>query len=85
MDLASAPRLDLLSRHDAACFALHDSPAKFVWPLVKHLILMGYYTSEVGASQELEFVLDPGGFKADLPYRKGDRAQSADYFGVLGL
>ncbi len=85
MDLAPAVRLDILSRHDATCFASHDSAARFVWPLVKRLILMGYYTSEVGASQELEFVLDPGGFKPNLPYRKGDRAQSADYFGVLGL
>ncbi len=85
MDLAPKLRLDALSRHDATCFASHDSAARFVWPLVKRLILMGYYTSEVGASQELEFVLDPGGFKPDLPYRKGDRAQSADYFGVLGL
>jgi hypothetical protein len=85
MDLAPVARLDVLSRHDAACFASHDSAAKFVWPLVKRLILMGYYTSEAGASQELEFLLDPGGFKPDLPYRKGDRAQSTDYFGVLGL
>lgn len=85
VNLAPAVRLDVLSRHDAACFVSRDRPANFVWPLIKRLILMGYYTSEVGASQELEFVLDPGEFKPDLPYRKGDRAQSADYFGVLGL
>lgn len=85
MDLAPAARLDVLSRHDAACFTSHETAANFAWPLVKRLILMGYYTTEVGASRELEFVLDPGSFKPDLPYRKGDRAQSADYFGVLGL
>jgi len=37
---------------------------------LKQLICFGYYTSEVGASQELRFDAIPGGFKGSIPYSK---------------
>jgi len=39
---------------------------------LKKLICFGYYTSEVGASQELRFDAIPGGFKGSIPYSKDD-------------
>lgn len=83
MALPDTARLAALTRHDAACFASREAMARSAWPAIKKLILMGYYTSEVGASQELQYNLDPGGFHGDLPYRRGDRAQATDWFGVM--
>lgn len=48
------------------------------WATVKSLIFRAYYTSEVGASQELRYELVPGRFDADLPVKPGDRAWSTD-------
>jgi len=41
---------------------------------LKKLICFGYYTSEVGASQELRYVAVPGGYKGSIPYKSGDAA-----------
>jgi hypothetical protein len=40
------------------------------WKLIKGLIIFGYYTSEVGASQELNYLAVPGGFTGSVPYDK---------------
>lgn len=37
------------------------------WGPFKTLILAGYYTSEIGTSDELHYELSPGIFKADVP------------------
>ncbi|KXI28482.1 gluconate 2-dehydrogenase subunit 3 family protein [Paraglaciecola hydrolytica] len=47
---------------------------------LKSLICFGYYTSEVGASQELRYLAVPGGYKGSIPYKKSD----ADW-GSMGL
>lgn len=76
-----ARRQDLLAQHDAAAFAAN--PPKGAWPVIKKLIVLGYYTSEIGGSRELAYELDAGGFKPDLPYRRGDRAWSNDWFSLI--
>jgi hypothetical protein len=35
---------------------------------LKTLVIFGYYTSEVGATQELAYLAVPGGFKGSVPY-----------------
>ena len=40
--------------------------------MLKNLICIGYYTSEVGATQELRYDPLPGGFKGSIPYKKSD-------------
>jgi len=40
--------------------------------LLKQYICFGYYTSEVGATQELRYDPVPGGFKGSIPYKKSD-------------
>ncbi|TQV84367.1 gluconate 2-dehydrogenase subunit 3 family protein [Aliikangiella coralliicola] len=42
----------------------HRSDFKFL----KYLIVFGYYTSEVGATQELSYQAVPGGYKGSVPY-----------------
>jgi hypothetical protein len=52
------------------------------WPTLKGLIVVGYYTSEIGASRELRYILAPGRFDPDVPLKPDDRAWSSDWTGV---
>ncbi|MCX6949827.1 MAG: gluconate 2-dehydrogenase subunit 3 family protein, partial [Opitutae bacterium] len=42
--------------------------------LYKQLTLLGYFTSEIGATQALRYLEVPGAYRGNDPYRKGDRA-----------
>lgn len=42
--------------------------------LMKQLTLLGYFTSEPGATQALRYVAIPGRYEGCIPYKKGDRA-----------
>jgi hypothetical protein len=79
-------RRALLADIDARAFAkAEDQTLPEVlrqWPRLKGLIVIGYYTSEVGASQELRYILVPGRFDPDVPLKPDDRAWSSDWTGV---
>ena len=45
-----------------------DDTDRSQFKFLKSQIVFGYYTSEVGASQELEYLAIPGGFKGSIPY-----------------
>ena len=49
-----------------------DPPHYFA--MMKQLTLLGYFTSEPGATQALNYVAVPGKFEACIPYKKGDKA-----------
>ena len=42
--------------------------------MVKELTLLGFFTSEVGATKALRYVAIPGRYDGNVPYKKGDRA-----------
>jgi hypothetical protein len=42
--------------------------------LMKELTLLGYFTSEIGATQALRYVESPGKYEGCIPYKKGDKA-----------
>ena len=42
--------------------------------MVKDLTVLGYFTSEIGATQALRFVEVPGKFEPCIDYKKGDKA-----------
>jgi Gluconate 2-dehydrogenase subunit 3 len=44
------------------------------WRLMKELTLFGYFTSEQGAKNALNYVPIPGKFEGCIPYKKGDKA-----------
>lgn len=44
--------------------------------MMKELAVLGYFTSQPGATQALRHNAIPGGYNGSLPYRKGDRAWS---------
>lgn len=41
---------------------------------IKELTLLGYFTSEPGATKALRYVAVPGKFEGCVPYKKGDKA-----------
>ena len=41
--------------------------------MLKDLTILGYFTSEIGATQQLRFVEVPGRFDACIEYKKGDK------------
>jgi hypothetical protein len=74
---SSAPaQLAKLTAIDAPAF---KPGAPTPWTILKGLILSGYYTSEAGASQELQYQLVPGRWDPDVPLKPGDRAWSSDW------
>jgi hypothetical protein len=42
--------------------------------LIKQLTLLGYFTSEPGATQALRYLPVPGRFEGCVPYKKGEKA-----------
>lgn len=74
--LDEAKRRLACERVDSAAWAPGSASA---WPRLKALVLMGYYSSEAGASQELQYQLVPGRFDPDLPVEPGQRAWSSDW------
>ncbi|MFD2998887.1 gluconate 2-dehydrogenase subunit 3 family protein [Pontibacter toksunensis] len=51
-----------------------DGAPNHYFRMIKELTLLGYFTSEVGATQALRFVAVPGRYDGCMPYKKGDRA-----------
>jgi hypothetical protein len=49
-----------------------DKKQRADFKVLKQLICFGYYTSEVGASQELRYLAVPGGYKGSIPYKDSD-------------
>lgn len=79
-------RLALLEDIDTRAFArANDNPLPddlALWRNLKMLIIVGYYTSEIGGSEELRFANIPIRFDPDVPYEPGDRAYSSDWVAV---
>jgi hypothetical protein len=42
--------------------------------MLKELTLLGFFTSEVGATQALRYLPVPGKYDGNVPYKKGDKA-----------
>lgn len=80
--LKAAPdaQAKLLTALDAEAYA--QGVREHPWRTVKALILTGYYTSEPGGSQELQFNLVPGTYEPDVPVTPQTRAFSSDWTAV---
>ncbi|MVN22355.1 gluconate 2-dehydrogenase subunit 3 family protein [Mucilaginibacter arboris] len=42
--------------------------------MMKELTMLGYFTSEVGATKALHYLPVPGKYDGDVPYKKGEKA-----------
>lgn len=63
-DFAALPRTEQTAIVSALDKQMHNLPAEGrVYMQLKQLVLVGYYTSEVGATEELSFDPVPGGYR----------------------
>lgn len=78
-----AQQAAILRQLDTEAFPPGPPPAApSPWAAIKALILTGYYSSEAGASRELQYNLIPGRWDADIALKPGDRAFSSDWTAV---
>jgi hypothetical protein len=69
-----------------ADYIKHKDDPKHDWPdmpnhyfrMMKELTLLGYFTSEVGATKALRYMETPGRYDGCMPYKKGDKAWALD-------
>jgi hypothetical protein len=78
MDAAPQDRLQLLTKldkeqKDYTKNKKKEDPAHY-FNLMKQLTLLGYFTSEIGATQARRYVPVPGRYEGCIPYNKGDKA-----------
>lgn len=80
MKSSAALRTDLLNELDAEQKAFQKGKAKetpsHYFRVIKDLVLWGYFTSEIGATQALRFVEFPGRYET-VDYKRGDHAFSS--------
>ncbi|HKX77070.1 MAG TPA: gluconate 2-dehydrogenase subunit 3 family protein [Novosphingobium sp.] len=83
LSVPAGRRHDILAAIDTEAMdpALPSTRPEASWLHIKRLIVLGYYTSEAGASQELIFEPVPGRFDADKVAPAGGRAMANDWFG----
>jgi hypothetical protein len=68
---------DMALHKDDPSYEEPDQPNHY-FRMMKEMTLLGYFTSEVGATKALRYIETPGHFDGDVPYKKGDRAWSED-------
>lgn len=54
--------------------AKKDTDPNHYFKMMKELTLLGFFTSEVGATKALRYVAVPGKYEGCIPYKKGDKA-----------
>ena len=78
MDCNAQERTAFLTEMDAKQKAYMEHKQKeqpsHYFRMIKELTLLGFFTSEVGATQALRYVAVPGRYDGDVPYKKGDKA-----------
>ncbi len=78
LEADAAQRHDLLVELDKEQKAYTKSkkpedPAHY-FRMMKELTLLGYFSSELGATKALRYIPVPGRYDGDIPYKKGDKA-----------
>ena len=78
MNITPAQRKSLLNQVNKELKAYNDSKKEddpnHYFGMMKQLTLLGYFSSEIGATQALRHVAIPGKYEGCVPYKKGDKA-----------
>ncbi len=64
---------DKLKHKDDPKYKAPDMPNHY-FRMYKELTLLGYFTSEIGATKALRYIAVPGRYDGSVPYKKGDKA-----------
>jgi hypothetical protein len=68
---------DMIKHKDDTKYKEPDIPNHY-FRMMKELTLLGYFTSEVGATKALRYIETPGRYDGCMPYKKGDKAWALD-------
>jgi hypothetical protein len=75
MDASQEQRTDYLNRlRVEARDSVDDTEGPQYIKMLKDLTVLGYFTSEIGATQALRYVETPGRYEGCMDYNKGDKA-----------
>ncbi len=76
VDLSLADRTEVLKKVEANAIADKKAGVKGpnFWPMIKELSMMGYFTSEAGATKALEYVPVPGAYHGCIDLKPGQKA-----------
>jgi hypothetical protein len=76
LKLAAGDQVAFLKQLDAAARSAGEkaTPSQASWRKLKELTVVGYFTSEAGASEVLEYVPIPGRYEGCMPMPEGQRA-----------
>lgn len=80
IDITAEQRTALLTEVDKERVAYNKRENKkegdptHYFQILKELTMLGYYTSEPGATKALRYVPVPGKYEGCIPYKKGDKA-----------
>jgi hypothetical protein len=77
LNLEETQQVELLTRLEKEAVEKRKNDPEFVPPallMLKELTLIGYFTSEVGATQALNYVPVPGKYEGCVPLQPGQKA-----------
>lgn len=74
MESSAEDRLVFLNDMQNKFKSSGDSREPIVINMLRDLTVLGYFTSEIGATQALKYVEVPGRYDGCMPYQKGDKA-----------
>ena len=78
MNITPVQRTSLLNQVNKELKAYNDikkeDDPNHYFGMMKQLTLLGYFSSEIGATQALRYVAIPGKYEGCVPYKKGDKA-----------
>lgn len=77
---AATRKVETLSAIDAEAFS--ENTEYHPWKMIKSLILLGYYTSEIGGAEELQYDPVPGRYDPAVEITPETRAYSNEWTGV---
>ncbi len=67
-----------MQKHKGDASYVQPEPVNHYFRMMKEMTLLGYFTSEVGATKALRYIETPGHYDGNLPYKKGDKAWAID-------
>ncbi len=68
------PEKVMLYKREKKKLKLANNSTPQFYPMIKGLVLFGFFTSKPGATKALRYIQTPDGYQADVPYKKGDKA-----------
>jgi len=74
MEATPEDRLAFLNGMNEKSVASGEEKQPTIINMLRDLTLLGYFTSEIGATQALRYVETPGRFDPCIDYKKGDKA-----------